>query len=56
MIKGYRDKKTRDFANGEFVRQFEPFRRQAERRLRILEAAITLRDLVQLPINRFETL
>jgi len=56
MIKGYRDKKTRDFANGKFVRQYEPFRRQAEKRLRILEAAVNVNDLAQLPSNRFEAL
>ena len=56
MIKGYKDKKTRAFAKGEFVRQFEPFRRQAEKRLRILEAAQHVNDLANLPSNRFEAL
>ncbi len=56
MIKGFRDKKTKTFAEGSFVRQFEPFRRLAEKRLRILEAAESIRDLVQLPSNRFEAL
>ncbi len=56
MIIGFKDKKTKTFAEGGFVQQFEPIRRQAERRLRILEAATSIRDLAQLPSNRFETL
>lgn len=56
MIRSYRDKKTERFAAGERVAQFEPFRRQAEKRLRILEAATTLNDLYQLPSNRLEAL
>lgn len=44
------------FANGEKVQQFEPFRRQAEKRLRLLEAAVTIGDLRQLPGNRLEAL
>lgn len=56
MIRSYRDKKTERFANGERVPRFEPFRRQAEKRLRILEAAVNLVDLRQLPSNRLEAL
>ena len=56
MIKSFKDKKTRAFAEGVFVRQFEAFKQQAERRLRILEAATVLIDLAQLPSNRFEAL
>ena len=56
MIRSYGDKKTERFARGEIVPQFEPFRRQAEKRLRILDAAVTLKDLRQLPSNRLETL
>lgn len=36
--------------------RFEAFRRQAEKRLRILDAAVSLRDLAQLPSNRLEAL
>jgi len=36
--------------------RFEPFRRQAEKRLRILEAATNLSDLRWLPSNRLESL
>lgn len=56
MIKGFKDKKTSAFAEGKFVRQFAAFKPQAERRLRILEAATGINDLVQLPSNRFEAL
>lgn len=54
MIHGYRDKRTRDFAEGKRVREFEGFRRQAEKRLDILEAATGLRDLQALPSNALE--
>lgn len=56
MIKSFKDKKTREFAEGKRVKRFEPFRRQAERRLRILEAAESIRDLAQLPSNNLELL
>lgn len=56
MIRSYRDKKTERFARGEVVSEFEPFRRQAEKRLRILDAATSLQDLRQLPSNRLEAL
>ena len=36
--------------------QFEPFCRQAEKRLRALEAAVSLRDPRTLPSNRLEAL
>jgi plasmid maintenance system killer protein len=48
--------KTLRCADGERVPQFEPFRKQAEKRLRVLEAATGLRDLAQLPSNRLEAL
>jgi proteic killer suppression protein len=56
MIRSYRDKRTRQFADGDRVPQFDGFRRQVEKRLRILEAATALRDLAQLPSNRLEAL
>ena len=57
MIRSYRDKRTERFASGERVPQFESFfRRQAEKRLRLLEAAVGLDDLRQLPGNRLEAL
>jgi proteic killer suppression protein len=56
MIRSYRDKDTARLAAGEKVRKWEPFRRQAEKRLRILEAATTTGDLAALNSNRFEAL
>lgn len=52
----YRDKRTRRFASGERVKEFEAFRDQAERRLDLLEAAPRRSDLMKLPSNRFEPL
>jgi proteic killer suppression protein len=56
MIGSYRDKRTKTFAEGGFVREFEAFRRQAEKRLAVLDAATSLEDLRHLPSNRLETL
>lgn len=56
MIRGFRDSRSERFAQGERVPAFESFRRQAEKRLRILEAATGLRDLGQLRSNRLEAL
>lgn len=56
MIRSYRNRQTERFADGERVAQFEPFRRQAEKRLRLLEAATGLTDLAGLPGNRLEAL
>ena len=43
-------------ADGERVRRWEPLRRQAEKRLRILDAATSLGDLATLNSNRLEAL
>ena len=56
MIKGYRDKRTRRFAEGKFVAAFQGIKRQAEKRLEILAAAKAVLDLVALRSNRFEAL
>jgi len=56
MIRSFRDRRTERFAAGERVPAFEGFRRQGEKRLRLLEAATGLRDLGQLPGNRLEGL
>lgn len=56
MIRSFRDRRTQRFADGERVPAFEGFRRQAERRLRLLEAAASLDDLRQLRGNRLEAL
>lgn len=54
MIQSYRDKRTKEFAEGERVKEFEGFRRQAEKRLYILDAATSLADLQALPSNALE--
>ena len=57
MILDYRDKHTKQFAEGEFVRRFQGFDRQASKRLEILNAATSLREcLAGLPSNRLEAL
>ena len=56
MITGYSDRDTERLAAGEKVRQWEPFRKQAEKRLRILDAATALGDLGALNSNRLEAL
>jgi len=52
----YRDSRTRRFANGERVREFQAFERQAYRRLEILEASPSKQALMMLPSNHFEAL
>ena len=56
MIVGFRDKRTRDFAGGKYVKAFSGFSRQAELKLDRLEAATSLKDLAVLPGNRLEGL
>ena len=56
MIRSYRDRDTERLAAGQQVRHWEPFRRQAEKRLRILDAAGSLSDLAALNSNRLEAL
>jgi toxin HigB-1 len=56
MVLSYRDKRTEAFANGEFVREFQGFDRQAWKRLEILDAAISLDELRALRGNRLEAL
>ena len=56
MIRSYGNRDTERFAAGEKVRQWEPFRRQAEKRLRIIDAATSLGDPAALHSNRLEAL
>lgn len=56
MIRSYRDRNTERLANGVVLRQWISFFRQAERRLRILDAATSLSDLAALNSNRLEAL
>jgi toxin HigB-1 len=56
MCQKYKDKRTKQFAKGERVKEFQAFERQAYKRLEILEAAPDKEALMMLPSNRFETL
>ncbi len=55
QIVNFRDKRTREFAEGNRVRAFAGFERKAEMKLDQLEAATSLLDL-DLPGNRLEAL
>ena len=56
MIQSYRDKRTKEFAEGKHIKEFEGFRRQAEKRLDILDAAAGLPDLQALTSNALESI
>ena len=56
VIVSCRDKRTRDFAAGKWVKAFSGFERSARLKLDRLEAATSLKDLAALPGNRFEAL
>lgn len=56
MIKSFKDKRTRQFNDGKRIKAFQAFSHQAEKRLRILDAADKIEDLRLLPSNRFEAL
>lgn len=54
MIVGYRDKRTKQFADGKRVKAFSGIEQAARLKLDRLEAATMLKDLSVLPGNRFE--
>lgn len=56
MIKSFKDKNTQKLNDGPRVKEFQSFMRQAEKRLRILDAADSLDSLKLLPSNRFKSL
>ena len=56
MIFGYKERRTEQFAFGEFVAAFQGFDEQAAKRLSILNAAPSLETLRILPSNRLEAL
>jgi toxin HigB-1 len=56
MIRSFKDSRTERLFDGGEVREFQAFARQAQKRLRILDAADTLRALQMLPSNRLEAL
>ncbi|MYJ72444.1 MAG: hypothetical protein F4092_11885 [Rhodospirillaceae bacterium] len=56
MIRGFRDRRTRQFFEGNRVTAFQAFADQAARRLTLLDSAETLGDLAVLSSNRLEAL
>ena len=56
MIVSYKDKRTEEFASGKRIKAFAAFAKQAEKRLEILDAAISMESLRHLPSNNFEAL
>ncbi len=56
MIRKFNDRRAERLFIGEWVREFQGFERQAEKRLRLLDAANTLEALRMLPSNRLEAL
>ncbi|WP_367025686.1 type II toxin-antitoxin system RelE/ParE family toxin [Methylococcus sp. ANG] len=55
MIISFRDKRTREFAEGKRIKAFESIERKAGMKLDQLDAATSLRDL-ELPGNQLEAL
>jgi proteic killer suppression protein len=55
MIVSFKDKRTRQFAEGKWVKAFTGFERKAEMKLDQLEAAMSRLDL-DVPGNRLEAL
>lgn len=56
MIKSFKNRETREFYEGKIVKKWLTFKRQAEKRLQILDSATSLQDLRNLPSNNFEAL
>jgi proteic killer suppression protein len=56
MVRHFRDRASERFWNGEPVRQFTGIKKQALRKLDMLNAATMLKDLLSPPGNRLETL
>lgn len=56
MIQSFADKDTEKLFNGKRIKQFEAFRKQAERKLFMLDNALELKDLQSPPGNKLEAL
>ena len=56
MIQSFKDRDTQRLYNGERVRKYAGFVRQADKRLRLLDASDTLTAIRMLPSNRLEAL
>lgn len=56
MIQSFKSKKPKQLFEGKRIAQFQAFSWQAQKRLRVLDAADTLEALRMLPSNRLEAL
>lgn len=56
MIQSFKNSRTQLVYEGNPVLEWQAFYRQAERRLRVLDAADRLETLILLPSNRFKAL
>ena len=56
MIQSFKSNKTKQLYEGKRIAQFQAFARQAQKRLRVLDAADTLEALKMLPSNRLKAL
>ncbi|MFT5116838.1 MAG: proteic killer suppression protein [Kiritimatiellia bacterium] len=56
MIRTFHDKQTQKLFEGQIPRKFNAFRHQAERKLQMLDIAVTLDFLRSPPGNRLEAL
>ena len=56
MIQNFKSKKTKQLYEGKRIAQFQAFAGQAQKRLRVLDAADTLEALKMLPSNRLKAL
>ena len=56
MIRSFKNRATEDFFAGEHVKRFSGFKKAAERKLVMLDSAVSLRDLVETPGNKLEKL
>lgn len=56
MIKSFKNKETKAFYGGKVVGKWQSLVKQIEKKLHILDMAICLNDLKNLPSNRFKAL
>ena len=56
MIRSYGSRRTARFAGGERVKEFAGFARQARQRLLLLDSAVSLTAIAEVPGNRLEAL
>jgi len=56
MIQSYKDQQVKQLYEGKNIKQWRAIARQAQKRLRVLDAADHLEVLMLLPSNRFKAL